>query len=774
MNRQREIHNLVRIHPRPETEYVAQGRTVFATGLDGFVSEGHFEGLWAFDTRLLSKYRWLVDGRRPIPVVVSNVEMHNSLGYYVALPGDVPRESADMGSGMVEEVSERTLELRIARFVGHGVHEDIDLENFTGLPLKFTLVLEVAADFADPHEAGRQRRQQGNVTEEWETFNEAVWELHFDYRATHQYSHQGNEGTAHLHRGVTLRFHHSGSPAQHRPGHVSFSVELPPHGTWHTCLDLIPLIDGNLLEPAYGCYAFYSRDTELDRRRQIFLAEAAKFEAPGSADLTHTVMTALTQAKRDLATLRLVDLDRGERAWVPAAGLPLYLALFGRDTLTAAWQTAPVSPDLMRGTLPELARWQGTEVNDWRDEQPGRMLHEAHAGPLAILQFNPRNRYYGAATTSVFYGFVLSELWHWTGDREVVAPLIGPALDALKWADQNALREDGFYYYQTRSTQGTKNQGWKDSGDAIIYDDGRIVPDPIATCEEQAFTYATKLHMAELLWWFDRKEEASALYHQASELKKRFNERFWMEDVGYFAMALDPDGRHVTSIGSDPGHCIASGIVDESLIERTAARLMAPDLFTGWGLRTLSREHVSFDPFSYHRGTVWPVEHGAFALGFYRYGLHHWVQALCRAQFEASELFDFCRLPECFSGHQRDRQRPFPAIYLKTNWPQAWTSSAMFSMLQAMLGVYAYAPLGLLLVDPHLPEWLPDITLHGIRVGEGSADVRFHRRPDGHSEYDVLGKRGGVRVVRQPSPWSMTADFKERLRDLAGSFVPGK
>ncbi len=217
------------------------------------------------------------------------------------------------------------------------------------------------------------------------------------------------------------------------------------------------------------------------------------------------------QARQDLADLRLHDLDRGSDAWVPAAGSPIYLGLFGRDTLTAAWQASMLSRAMMRGTLPELAAWQGRVDNEWRDEEPGRMIHEAHTGPLEILGYNPRLRNYGSITTSGFFPVALAEFWHWTGDKQLVGSLIDPALQALRWLDERSDRDrDGFYEYQTRSEQGVKHQAWKDSPDAIVDEDGTPVEPPIATCEEQGFVYLAKLLMSEVLWWFDRKEEGRA------------------------------------------------------------------------------------------------------------------------------------------------------------------------------------------------------------------------------------------------------------------------
>ncbi|MDQ3802781.1 MAG: amylo-alpha-1,6-glucosidase [Acidobacteriota bacterium] len=764
---------LVRLRPRDDTLYVSQSRTVLATDRDGFIRGGADHGLLVHQTRLLSLYRYLINGNPPRPVALSNVEQHTWLGYYVALPPGV-REEHDPGSGQMEVISQQTLELRLSRYVGDGLHEDVDLTNFTQQRTAFTLTLELDADFADVDETKGERVQKGEITREWREAG-GVWELYFDYRVEHTFSHQGGAGTRRLHRGLALRVENATSAPAYDGDRITFAVELEPLGKWHTCLNLLPFIDGRWLRPLYGCRSFGGARNEYDRRRKIFLSEATRFTAPQDNTLTHVVAGALEQAKRDLAALRLYDLDQGERAWTTAAGLPIFLALFGRDALTTAWQAALLGPDLMKGTLPELARWQGKEVNDWRDEQPGKMLHEAHTGPTKMLDISSRRRYYGSITTSGFYPVAVSELWHWTGSKYLVRALVEPAMKAIRWLDEYGdLDGDGFYEYRTRSEQGVRNQAWKDSADAIVYEDGAQVKPPIATCEEQGFAYLAKLHMSEVMWWLDEKDAAKRLFREAEELKKRFNEAFWMEEEGFFALGLDPQKRQIKSITSNPGHCLATAIADEALVPRTALRFITDDLFSGWGVRTLSSEHPAYNPYSYHRGSVWPVEHGTFAVAFARYGYHRVVELIAQAQFEAAALFDFYRLPELFSGHARDEDHPFPAIYPQANSPQAWSASAVFCLLQALLGLYPYAPLNVLLVDPHMPEWLPEITLSNLRVGDAVVTIRFYRTKGGGGDYEVLDKRGPLHVLRQPSPWSLTAGFAERLKDVLTSLLPGK
>jgi glycogen debranching enzyme len=750
--------------------YCTQGRAVLATDLEGLIGDFPRHGLFYGETRMLSRYRYFVNGEAPQMVVVSNVEQHSWLGYYIFPPPGGKWEE-DTGSGQMEQVSEETIELKVSRTVGLGVHEDIDFNNFSQTCTQFQFEIELDADFADQAET-HQRKQRGTLHRQWTRISKIAAELAYDYHSKHRYSHQGNHGLAEIHRGLIVQIEKADSPPTFRDGKLKFKVTLAPGESWHTCIKFTPVFEGKKFSSLYECRQFFGRRNELDRKRIIFLRESTHFDTGTHPQLSAVVESALTQAKVDLASLRLPDMDHGDRAWVMAAGLPIYIALFGRDTLTVGWQAAMASASMMAGALYELPKWQGKVENEWRDEQPGRMLHEAHTGPLASLFYNPRTRYYGAATPSSFYPVVLSELWRWTGDKDLITPLLKPALAGLRWKDDYTnLFKDGFYDYRTLSTQGNQNQGWKDSGDAIVYEDGTQVDTPISTCEEQAFVYVAKIRMSEMLWFLGQPDEARRLFEEATELKKRFNDRFWMPDKKFFALGLDPKRQQIKSITSNPGHLLTCGIVHKELAQPMARRILRPDMFSGWGIRTLSAEHPAFDPYSYHRGSVWPVEHGSFAMGMMRYGLIDELHTIARAVFDTTTLFDYNRLPECFSGHQRDAEHPFPALYPKANWPQAWSSSCLFSILQAMLGLYPFAPTKLLLLDPHLPDWLPQITLRNLHVGKSISSIRFYRKGN-RTHFDVLEKRGTLHVLRQPSPWSLTAGVGERIRDVMESLIP--
>ena len=761
--------SLAQITPRHGISYCSQGRAVLATDEEGMIQGFPRHGLFYGETRVLSKYEYSVDGKPLQMVAVSNVEQHSWLGYY-AFPPTGSKWKKDTGSGEMEQVSEETIEMKVSRTVGLGVHEDIDFTNFSQTPVNFSFQIAIDSDFADQAETF-QRKQRGTLRRRWKA-GARGGELSYDYRNKHRYSHQGNRGLARIHRGLIVSIEEADSKVSFRSSKLTFTIRLEPQASWHTCVKFTPVFESKKMPPLYDCRQFFGTRNELDRKRMIFLSESTQFEIGPKPNLAHVVDNALSQAKADLASLRLPDMDRGDRAWVMAAGLPIYIAIFGRDTLTVAWQAAIASTAMMTGVLYELPKWQGKVENDWRDEQPGRMLHEAHTGPLASLFYNPRTRYYGAATTSSFYPVVLSELWRWTGDNRLITPLLKPALKGIQWKDDYTdLFCDGFYDYRTLSAQGNKNQGWKDSGDAIVYEDGTQVDTPISTCEEQAFVYVAKIRLSEMFWFMGEAEKARKMFDEAIELKKRFNEHFWMPDKKFYALGLDPKRRQIKSISSNPGHLLTCGIVEKEFAKPVARRLLRPDMFSGWGVRTLSADHPAFDPYSYHRGSVWPVEHGSFAMGMMRYGLIDELHTIARAIFESTTLFHYNRLPECFSGHARDAEHPFPALYPKANWPQAWSSSCLFSILQAMLGLYPFAATKLMLLDPQLPDWLPEITLRNLHVGKSMASIRFYRKGR-RTHFDVLEKRGTLHILRQPSPWSLTAGVGERMKDVMESLIP--
>ncbi|HEX3904569.1 MAG TPA: glycogen debranching N-terminal domain-containing protein [Polyangia bacterium] len=728
-------HTLIALDPRGRRHSISRGRTVLTTALDGSVSPDGDQGLWIYETRMLSRHRWLVNGRAPTFSALSAVEQHRDLAYYIFAPSDCGGDTPSC------DPAQQSVELLIARAVGEGLREEVTIVNHTQMQTTFDFALELDSDFADPAEVDGPRRQTGELAVRCDPQCPARF-LTFDYRARHRYSHQGDTGVASLRRAIRLGVTHDQEPPAYRDGSLRFRVHLDPREIWRATLLWTPQLEGRELP-------FW--DGEADRKRDAFRASSAHYGSSMDGTETATVLQALSRATSDLAALRLLDLD-GEDAlgptWIPAAGIPMYLGLFGRDILFSARQAASLNAVSMRGALSTLAQHLGTKVDDWRDEQPGRMVHEMHTNPLSVLEYDPHGRYFGTVSGSLFFPSLVAELWRWTGDGALIRPLIEPALRGLRWADSSSRDESGFYRYRTRSEQGEKNQGWKDSDDAIVHADGSQVSAPLGTCEMQAYAYGSKVGLGEVLAALGEKEAAARLTAEAAELKGRFNDLFWMEDEGCLAMGIDALGQPIRSIASDPAHCLLNGIVDDALRNKVAARLMKDDMFSGWGLRTLSSAHPAYNPFSYHRGSVWPVEGAMFVMALARCGLDDDMNRLAKAIFEASALFQFHRLPEVFGGHQRDEEHPFPGLYPKANSPQAWSASAPFLMMQAILGIRPDAPHEHLTVDPHLPDWLPEIRIGRLRVGKAVVDIAFERDADGKTSFEVLRLDGTLSVVR--------------------------
>jgi glycogen debranching enzyme len=480
----------------------------------------------------------------------------------------------------------------------------------------------------------------------------------------------------------------------------------------------------------------------------------------------------LERALEDLASFPLLEGEPDE--WLALqAGIPLYPAFFGRDALTAGWQAAMFDRgEMLDAALSRLGRLQSDRVFDWRDEEPGRIPYQVRSGPLARLGLNPFSAYYADFASPLMYVIGLGNLFAWTGDRDLVRRHFATAARILEWARTYGDRDgDGYLEYLTKSSQGTKNQGWRDSGDAIVYEDGRPVPPPIAPCEIQGYWYAAQQLMALLCWVLGERRDARAWWRSAKALKHRFNRDFWDAGESFFGLALDPDKKLVRVVTSNVGHCLATGIVGRDRLRDVAARLMAPDMFSGWGIRTLSTAHASYNPLGYHLGSVWAVENATICFGLRRYGFDDEALRLAGALFGLAALYPGYRIPETVGGYSQD-EHPTPGAYPRSNTPQTWNTSALPLVVQSLLGLVPYASLHTLVADPVLPAWLPAVELHGLRLGATRASLRFSRDERGRGHVEVLEKDGPLHVLRQPPPESARAGLGRRLRSLVGKGDP--
>jgi glycogen debranching enzyme len=411
-------------------------------------------------------------------------------------------------------------------------------------------------------------------------------------------------------------------------------------------------------------------------------------------------------------------------------------------------------PDLAVAALRFLAHYQGRKVDDFTDEEPGRILHELRRGELAALGIIPHRPYYGSIDATPLFIILLAETVRWTGDTGLAAELFENATRAVEWIEKYGDKDgDGYVEYLTRSPRGIKHQGWKDSEAPILDEDGRPVEPPIALAEVQAYVYAAYQAYADLLDWLGRPG-AAEFRARAAELSRRFNRDFWVEDGGFFAVALDASKRPVRTLASNAGHCLWAGIVDRDRALTLAERLLQEDMLSGWGLRTLSSRVPGFNPMSYHNGSVWPHDNSLIAAGLKRYGLSEQANLVISQVFDAAQTFRYLRLPELFCGFTRDRRYySAPAEYPLSSSPQAWAAGTALSFCQTILGIRPDGVRDRLDLNPTLPPWLNEVMVRRLRVGRAELDLRF-RRTNGRTTTEVLGIRGTIDIR-----WPGSASF---------------
>jgi glycogen debranching enzyme len=432
---------------------------------------------------------------------------------------------------------------------------------------------------------------------------------------------------------------------------------------------------------------------------------------------------------------------------VPYAGVPWYVAPFGRDAVIVALQLLPYHAQVAAGTLRFLAAWQGRRIDDFLDEEPGKILHEYRRGEMANCREIPFIPYYGSVDATPLFVVLLGAYVRWTGDLVLARELWPSARAALGWMLEHGDRDgDGYLEYQTRSPLGLRNQGWKDSEDAVMHADGALARPPIALCEAQGYAFAAWLAAADLAEALGEAGEADALRRRARALREAFERDFWVPQEAFYALALDADKRPCEVIASNPSHCLWAGLVDEDRAAAVAKRLMAEDMFCGWGMRTLSARERRYNPMSYHNGSVWPHDNALAVQGFRRYRLLEPALTLASGLFEASRHFEHHRVPELFCGFPRHRGQG-PISYPVACSPQAWAAGSALGMLTALLGLDADAERHRLTVDsPVLPPWLRWIEIHGLRVGTGRLDLSVVRGRDGAS-VELLARQGNVELL---------------------------
>jgi glycogen debranching enzyme len=663
-------------------------RSVLVTEPDGCMRQPSQKGLYYLDTRLISGIEITGNGKKWQLLSWGN-EAYNSAR--IVLANAVMNTTGG-------PIKKHSLGLTISRTLDSTMREDMSITNYGERAARFRLQLEITSDFADLFEVKRGERShrtgiKSDWSEEQQTLSHRYWNEDFF-------------------RGVSITILECSANPSFANGKIYFPIDIEPGGHWRARL----------------VYEFSAGDDAFSRRR---LASTNPSETkrckPSTVSSSWSDFNRIArQAAEDAVALRLTAPDNSQDI-IPAAGVPWFLTLFGRDSIIASLQYQLIDANFARGALDLLASMQADRIDDFRDAEPGKIPHEMRHGELAHFNKIPHNPYYGTADATPLYLILLHAAWKRTGDRSLLEKHLATAENCLAWINDYGDRDgDGFQEYEKRSPRGYENQSWKDAQDAILYPDGSCVKGPKALCELQGYVFDAWLKMAEVFDELGSKGKAKELRRKADELYRRFNETFWCEEAGFYALALDGDKTPVMSVASNPGHCLWSGIVPNDRARKVVDRLLQADMWSGWGIRTLSSRHPGFNPYAYQVGAVWPHDNSIIALGMKRYGFHAEANKIVRAVCEAGSFFVSNRLPELFAGVDR-RETGFPIRYIGANVPQAWASGAIYAFVQAMIGFLPNIPRGILELDPSLPDWLPELKIENLRLGDRKVDLRFWR-----------------------------------------------
>jgi glycogen debranching enzyme len=669
----------------PDNVTLVAGSSFCVSGPGGDLDRGSPQGLFVHDTRILSTWRLAVDGAPPELLTSATLEPYHAV-FYMRAHAQLPDAMPDRPVYLV---------LRRDRYVGTGMREDIEIRNERRSPVRCTLQIAVGADFADLFEVKEERVRSTEV---------AVADVLPDGIRLDRKWETGR-------RGVVV----TAEGADGRTEGLHFDVEVPARGVWRTSIEVLATVDGAALPGGFEA------ETPVEQALPARRLSEWRSVSPRIVSRDQALERTLARSTTDLGALRIFDPENPDTPAI-AAGAPWFMALFGRDSLLSSYLALPLDPTLPLGTLRTLARLQGEKEDLRTEEQPGRILHEVRLGANTELALGDGRIYYGSVDATPLFVILVGELRKWGMSDDVVESLLPHVDRALTWIrEYGDLDGDGFVEYERKSSRGLVNQGWKDSWDGVTFADGTLAKPPIALAEVQGYVYAAYVARAHFAREACDEELAHTWARRASRLKKDFNEAFWMPDRGWYAMGLDRDKRPIDSLASNMGHCLWSGIVDKEKAPLVARALMSPEMFTGWGVRTLAKSMGAYDPISYHNGSVWPHDSAIVTSGLMRYGLVEEARRLAFAVLEAASSFGG-RLPELMCGFDRS-EFPRPIPYPTSCSPQAWAAATPIHLLRLLLRFEPWVPQRKLWIAPVLPSWLETISVQNLHFG--GSEVRI-------------------------------------------------
>ncbi|MBD3882275.1 amylo-alpha-1,6-glucosidase [Phormidium tenue FACHB-886] len=715
-------------------------------------------GLFCRDTRFLSRLELQIEGRSPV-LLGSNAQKGFALSALCANPRieerDIPAETVSI---------EREIVLNGALF------EEITVTNYSTKPIKFELSLSFGADFMDLFAIrGFDRKGQGRLLRRINPPKETAHDIPKDSAKPEDNGAMELDAVATavlesptLYATPTeLTMAYEGLDGAVMESHIQFMHRLPDLFKGYTAIWQLELDSHATERIGYRLEMLTNSRpvSTVNVPMTLMQAKAAELmeEQEWRASITQirsdnrAFNQVIERAEQDIYLLR----QTFAQGKILSAGVPWFCTLFGRDSLIAASQSLILDPAIARETLTVLAHYQGKTYDDWKEEEPGKILHELRLGEMARCHEIPHTPYYGTVDATPLWLMLYAEYYAWTHDRDTLEKLWDNALAAMDWIDRNC-RETGYLAYNRRSKRGLINQGWKDSGDCIVYRNGTLANDKgaITLCEVQAYVYSAKVRLSEIARLKKRIDLADRWLEEARELKNRFNRDFWMPDLDYCALALDGDGKPVDSITSNPGHCLNLGILHLERAKSVAERLQAPDMFNGWGIRTLSSLSPAYNPMGYHVGSVWPHDNGMTALGLRSIGLVDQALEVAQGLIDMTMQQPYQRPPELFCGYERMGDSE-PVRYPVACSPQAWATGTIFQLIQMMVNLVPDSPGNhLRIIDPALPPSIHHLSLKNLRIGSTLIDLEFVRegnslkeRSEASTACRVVRKRGNLRVV---------------------------
>lgn len=723
-------------------------------------------GLFCNDTRYLSRLELQIDGRSPI-LLSSTADK----GFVLAVLCTNPH--------LGESISAESIGIKRELVLNGGLFEEIEIANYNTHSVQFAVSISFDADFVDLFQIrGFHRDKQGTLLRQVPPPVSKVDVNGQPTEATTANPETTPEQPPLAHpeaaadspsplvpplpplsssrfsvspQAAELSLAYQGLDGGVMESRISFIDRLPDELQGHTAIWQLELLPHATLRLGYRLQMLMNGRSASTVNTPLTLAQAKAAELMEEQTWQQQVTKIRTdkntfnqiveRAEQDVYLLRQ-SFSKGKAL---SAGVPWFSTLFGRDSIIAASQTLMLDPQIARETLKILAYYQGREEDEWRDEQPGKILHEIRFGEMSRCQEIPHTPYYGTVDATPLWLMLYAEYFAWTGDSETLEHLWGNALAAMEWIDR-AMQDTHYLSYRRKSRRGLDNQGWKDSGNCIVNRKGQLAQGAIALCEVQGYVYAAKVRLAQIARMKKRIDLADQWEEAARDLKLRFNRDFWMEDQGYCALALDGEGNPVDSITSNPGHCLNLGIFTPEKAYSVAERLRAPDMFNGWGIRTLSSLSPAYNPMGYHIGSVWPHDNALIGIGLRSLGLIDQALELAEGILDMTKRQPYQRPPELFCGFERTDGND-PVQYPVACTPQAWATGSIFQFLQMMVNLVPDAASNTLrIIDPALPPSIHHLSLQNLRVGPTLLDLEFERS-NGATACRVSKKRGNLRVI---------------------------